>query len=105
MANQWRISCDRPIEPLIDSFRFIIVWQAVTRFAILDGAAVISADKQQPYSAALSVVLAIASWATLFWTSPAAFASGLVFGLGAVLLGLNGYTSTVRISGRFRPIF
>ena len=65
----------------------------------------ISADKKQPYSAALSILLAIASWITLFWTSPAAFASGLVFGAGAILLGLSGYGSALRTCAGFRSIF
>src|SRR6266850_1240636 len=70
------------------------------------GAAVTSAtNKKQPYSAALSLVLATASWIALTWISPAAFACGLVFGLGAFLLGLTGYNSARASGNPFRPAF
>src|SRR5712671_6483670 len=72
----------------------------------MHGAAVTSAtSRKQPYSAALSLVLAVASWVALTWISPAAFACGLVFGIGAFLLGVLGYSSARVNTKPVRPAF
>ena len=59
----------------------------------MDGRAVTKA--RIPRTAALSLLLGSASWVTLFWTTPAAFACSLVTGLLAAWFGWIAYKYTI----------
>src|SRR5258706_363330 len=71
----------------------------------MGGAAVISADTKPSYTPVLSLLLATASWIPLFWTTPAAFACAVTFGLGAVLLGISAFRYAALEGAGFGPIF